>query len=106
MERIEKLKAFLLANPHDSFVKHALALEMIKTGDDNEARKLFEQVLEHDPNYIGSYYHLAKLHERTGDPDAAAAWYEKGIAAAHAAGDRHALSELRAAYDELTGEAY
>ena len=101
MERIEKLKEFLLADPHDAFVKHALALEYIKLGDDSTARRYFEEILQRDPGYVGSYYHLGKLLERTGDPALAIEWYEKGMAAAKAAGQRHAYNELQAAYEDL-----
>lgn len=101
MDRIEKLKEFLLASPQDSFVQHALALEYIKLGQDAEARRLFEGILSRDPSYIGSYYHLAKLFERTGEQALAIAWYEKGMAAARAAGDNHAYGELKSAYEEL-----
>ena len=68
MDRIKKLKEFLQTDPHDSFVKHALALEYIKTGDETSARRLLEEVLEKDPASIGSYYQLGKLLERTGEP--------------------------------------
>lgn len=101
MDRVEKLKEFLTANPHDSFLKHALALEYIKMGSDETARGLFEEILEKDPGYIGSYYHLAKLLERVGDNASAIACYEKGIDAAKKAGDLHALGELKSAYEEL-----
>ena len=101
MERIEKLKEFLRANPTDSFLQHALALEYIKTGDDGSARTLFEEILNRDHNYIGSYYHLAKLLERTGEQELALLWYEKGMAAAKAAGDNHAYNELQMAYEDL-----
>jgi tetratricopeptide (TPR) repeat protein len=102
MDRILKLKEFLQANPGDNFLKHALALEYIKNGDDAAAQSMFEEILAHDPGYIGSYYHLAKLLERTGNTDAAIQWYEKGMEAAQKAGDQHALGELRSAYEELT----
>lgn len=102
MERITKLKEFLQANPGDNFLKHALALEYIKIGDDTTARSIFEEILTLDPGYIGSYYHLAKLLERTGDTNMAIQWYEKGMEAAQKAGDKHALGELRSAYEELT----
>jgi len=102
MDRITQLKEFLQANPGDNFLKHALALEYIKIGDDNTARSIFEEILTHDPNYIGSYYHLAKLLERTGDTNAAIIWYEQGMEAAKKAGDKHAYGELRSAYEELT----
>jgi hypothetical protein len=32
MDRIEKLKTFLMSSPADSFLQHALALEYIKMG--------------------------------------------------------------------------
>ena len=101
MDRIEKLKTFLQANPGDSFLQHALALEFIKLGQDEEARKLMEALLTADPAYIGSYYHLAKLLERQGERELAIAWYEKGLAAAKNAGEQHAYNELKAAYEEL-----
>ena len=101
MEHIEKLREFLKSNPTDSFLQHALALEYSKIGDDSTARELFEKILEREPSYIGSYYHLAKLLERMGDNDAAIQWYEKGMAAAKDANDLHALGELRSAYEEL-----
>lgn len=102
MDRIEKLKEFLAANPADSFVQHALALEYIKLGNDAEARGLFETILDRDPAYIGSYYHLAKLLERNSLTDEAIRVYEKGMEEAKKAGDMHALGELRGAYEELT----
>ena len=102
MDRITKLKEFLQANPGDNFLKHALALEYIKIGDDATARSVFEEILTLDPGYVGSYYHLAKLLERAGETDMAIQWYEKGMEAAKKAGDKHALGELRSAYEELT----
>jgi len=102
MDRIAQLKEFLQASPGDNFLKHALALEYIKIGDDSMAKSVFEEILTHDPNYIGSYYHLAKLLERTGDTNTAIEWYEKGMEAAKKAGDKHAYGELRSAYEELT----
>jgi Tfp pilus assembly protein PilF len=102
MDKIQKLHEFLLASPHDNFLQHALALEYIKAGQDAEAQRLFEEILQRDPNYVGSYYHLAKLLERTGQQELAITWYEKGMAAAKAAGENHAYGELRSAYEELT----
>lgn len=102
MDRIEKLLQLLKESPADSFVQHALALEYIKLGDDAEARRLFEALLTRDPGYTGSYYHLAKLLERTADPDAAISVYERGMEAAKKAGDHHAHGELRSAWEQLT----
>ena len=101
MDRIEKLKSLLEAEPDDSFLNHALALEFIKIGNEEEARKLFESILENEPGYIGSYYHLAKLLERIGETDAAIKVYEKGMESARRVGDAHSLGELKSAYEEL-----
>jgi Tfp pilus assembly protein PilF len=101
MEKIEKLKSFLIHSPGDSFLKHALALEYIKLGDEDEAKKLFLEILGTDPSYIGSYYHLARLLERTGETENAKTWYERGMEAAKKAGDNHAFNELQAAYEDF-----
>ena len=101
MDRIERLKDFLKENPADNFLQHALALEYIKLGDKEQARHIFEDILDRDPDYVGSYYHLAKLLEAQGENDLAINWYEKGMEAAKKVGDNHAYGELRSAYEEL-----
>jgi Tfp pilus assembly protein PilF len=101
MNRIDKIKEFLQASPSDNFLRHALALEYLKTGDDIEARGLFESILTDSPDYVGSYYHLAKLLEKMEETALAIEWYEKGMAAAKKAGDNHAYSELQGAYEDL-----
>ena len=102
MDRMEKIKQMLVESPDDSFLKHALALEYIKSGNDGEARNQFENLLNKEPGYIGSYYHLAKLLERIGETDEAIKVYEKGMEEAKKAEDNHSLSELRSAFEELT----
>jgi Tfp pilus assembly protein PilF len=101
MDRIEKLKEFLKASPGDSFLQHALALEYVKIANDADAKKLFETILEKEPAYVGSYYHLGKLLERTGENEAAIKVYEKGMEVAKAAKDNHSYSELQGAYEDL-----
>lgn len=104
MERIDKLLLFLKDSPTDSFLQHALALEYIKEGDDPKAQALFENILEREPEYTGSYYHLAKLMERKADYTAALAWYKKGMDITMKAGDKKAYNELRSAFDEINDE--
>jgi tetratricopeptide (TPR) repeat protein len=101
MDRIEKLKEFLLADPHDAFVKHALALEYGKLGEHDAARKLWEEVLERDPSYVGSYYHLGKLLESMGEKETALQWYERGMKEARKANETRTYNELQAAYEDL-----
>ena len=100
-ERIAKLQAFLKESPDDCFLNHALALEYIKSGNETEARLLFEKNMAFDTNYVATYYHLAKLLERVGAQQEALAVYEKGMTVSKAQGDMHAYSELQSAYEDL-----
>ena len=101
MARIDRIKEMLTANPGDSFLQHALALEYIKIEEDEQARRLFENLLQDDENYVGSYYHLAKLLERNDKMKEAKEVYEKGMLKAKESGDMHTYNELRTAYEDI-----
>ena len=101
MDRIEKIQQLLLQMPGDNFLRHALALEYIKLEKDEDAKTLFEAVLNDSPGYVGSYYHLGKLLERNGETAKAIECYETGMKQAKAINDQHAYNELMAAYEDL-----
>jgi len=101
MNRIEKIIEMLQDQPKDSFLKHALALEYIKIEKEDEAIIQFVELLNNEPDYVGSYYHLAKLYERNQQTDAAIEIYTKGMEVAKKLKDNHNLNELRSAYDNL-----
>ena len=101
MSRIEKLLEYMKTSGKDSFLQHALALEYIKVGDDDEARKLFNEVLLREPTYVGSYYHLGKLLERVADFERAIRVYKRGMEEAKKAGDHHSYNELNGALEDL-----
>ena len=101
MNRIEQLNEFLRASPNDAFLQHALALEYVKAGDESAAKQLFENILNKEPNYVGSYYHLGKLLERISDNQAALTVYETGMKEAKIAKDNHSFNELQAALEDL-----
>jgi Tfp pilus assembly protein PilF len=101
MNRIEKIMEMLQDQPKDSFLKHALALEYIKIDKEDEAIIQFVELLNNEPDYVGSYYHLAKLYERNQQTDAAIEIYTKGMEVAKKLKDNHNLNELRSAYDNL-----
>ena len=105
MSRVEKLMEYLADTPDDPFLQHALALEFIKQGNDGEAERLFRNVLQKDPAYTGSYYHLGKLLERKGDPTSAIEFYKLGMVMTKQAGDQHAYNELQAALEDLEDES-
>tara|TARA_R110002096_G_scaffold436022_2_gene665265 strand:+ start:4447 stop:4773 length:327 start_codon:yes stop_codon:yes gene_type:complete len=98
---IPKLAAQIKANPEDSFSKFALALELIKIDQPNKALTLFQNIRQHSPNYIGVYYHLAKLYIELGENNLAIETYKEGIEIAVAISDLHAKSELQGALMNL-----
>lgn len=101
MSRIEQIQQFLSKSPDDLFLNHALALEYIKAGNDDDAQHTFEKNIASDKSYVATYYHLGKLLERKGDNAQAIHIYEEGMKAARSAGDNHAYNELQAAYEDL-----
>ena len=101
MSRIEKLLEYMKTSDKDSFLQHALALEYIKVDQDEEARKLFNEILLREPSYIGSYYHLGKLLERVADFDKAIRIYKRGMLESKKAGDTHTFNELQGALEDL-----
>ena len=97
MNRLEQLKKLLADTPGDSFITFAIAKEYEKTGDTDEALKHYLMIAEHEPKYVGLYYHLGKLYEERGDIAAAISTYEQGMKVAKTVGDDHAFSELAGA---------
>lgn len=97
-ERLQQLFEFLKESPDDAFLLYAIATEYAKAGDQEEARGRYEQLTVSHPDYVGTYYHLGKLHEAMGQPALAIHVYERGMEIAQSKRDRHALSELQAAW--------
>ena len=102
MNRVEILKGFLADDPKDSFSRYALALEYVKLGRSDDARREFETVRNTDPSYVATYFQLGQLYRNLGMTGEAAETYRAGIAIATRAGDSHTQSELQAALDELS----
>jgi len=94
---IATLAKRLKEHPDDSFIKFALALELIKVGKLNQAVILFESIVKDDPDYIGVYYHLGEQYALQGENKKALETYKAGIEAAGKLNDTHAESELSTA---------
>jgi len=104
MNRIEILTGFLQQDPGDSFSRYALALEYVKFGQTDDARREFETVMEKDPNYVATYYQLGQLYRTLGLKHEAEKTYRTGINVASRAGDGHTQSELEGALESLLME--
>ncbi|MCS7086489.1 MAG: tetratricopeptide repeat protein, partial [Bacteroidia bacterium] len=64
MSRLETLLGYLAASPSDPFLIYAVAHEHVQNGDDDAARPYFERLLREHPDYLATYYHYGKWHER------------------------------------------
>ncbi len=92
--RVSTLAKAVKEHPDDSFYKFTLALEMLKIEEYSKARVLFEAIRNKDPNYLGVYYHLAKLYTEIGENKKALKTYKEGIKVAESQNDSHTKSEL------------
>lgn len=104
MERIEKLKSFIAADPSDLFSRHALAMESVKMGDLTAAIEQMEAILRIDDQHLGTYYHLGKTYEKVSLFEKAIEVYEKGIQIARLLSKQHELRELMGALNLLNDE--
>lgn len=99
--RIEQLKAFLRESPDDTFLNYALATEYVSTGDDDKAKVIFLTLIQHQPGYTPSYYHLGKLYERNNKINEAREIYEKGVDICRRNKEQKNLAEMQTALTNL-----
>ena len=104
--RLNKLLEFLDNDPNDSFIIYALATEYNSLNDIEKAFYYYLKLINEDPDYVGTYYHLGKLYEQEGEKDKAIDIYQKGMLVARNKRNMHALSELQGAYNTAAGLDY
>ena len=100
-DRLKSLMKMYNEDPNDSFIRFAIAKEYEKIGDYQMALEHYLSLKVDDPDYVGLYYHLAKLMEEMEDENQALSVYEEGIFIAKKLKDFHALSELNSAKTNL-----
>lgn len=101
IDRIQRLREFLKDDPDDEFSNFALAHEYVKTNQLQEALDLFLKLKNHNPEYIGVYYHLGKLYEKLDRYNDAQVTYQTGIEIAQRLREHHTANELQQALQEL-----
>lgn len=104
--RLQKLLNFLESEPHDPFLKYALATEYLNMRELDKALGYYEDLLKNHPEYVGTYYHVGKLYEQLERKADAIATYKKGMEVSRNARDMHALSELQGVYNSAMGLDY
>ena len=104
MTRKDQIIQLLEASPEDAFLRFALAKEWEKEGNDPAALNIYRSLLNDQPNYVGTYYHLAKTLERMDRPREAWKIYSRGMEVTKELGEQHAMRELAGARMELGDE--
>jgi tetratricopeptide (TPR) repeat protein len=99
--RIEMLQSYLAEDASDSFSRYALALELIKLSNLEEALNHMAFIFQNDPSYLPNYYHYGKLLEQTGRKSDALAIYQTGESVAKSQKNAHTLNELTGAREAL-----
>jgi tetratricopeptide (TPR) repeat protein len=102
MTRLEQLQSFLEEDPNDPFLKYAIATEYKSMNKLEEALACFYSLLETNPDYVATYYHLGKTLETLNRNEEAIKIYEQGIQVAMKMKDHHSARELREALQQLT----
>jgi len=102
--RLEQVKALLKEEPDDAFLNHALAMEYLGMGENEQAIQVMEHVLKVHPEHTGTYYHLGYAYLGLAKREDALAIWQQGIGKAKELKKQHHLAELQSAYNELLFE--
>lgn len=104
-ERLDQLRAMLQEEPGDAFLRYAIALELKRKGDLDEATAALEALLQDDPKHIASYYQLALLLADANRIEEAMRCCEAGALQCVVTGDRKARAELLELLETLRDHA-
>jgi len=103
-DRLDQLRSMLVDDPKDPFLRYAVALELKRNGEMEQAILALEALLVDDPKHIPSYYQLALMLADTGRTADAVRTCEIGSLACIVTGDRKARVELLALMNSLQEE--
>jgi Tfp pilus assembly protein PilF len=90
----ENLQLMLERGQDSPLLRFALGQEYLKAGDVVAAIEHLRHAVDQNPRYSAAWKALGEAHARAGSAERAADVYERGIAAAQAAGDIQAAKEM------------
>lgn len=93
-QRLDQLRAMLAEEPNDAFIRYAIALELKRAGEMEQAARDLERLIVEDPKYIACYYQLALILVDLGRAEEAMHVCESGSLHCITTGDRKARAEL------------
>ena len=101
MNRREKIEAMLVDEPHDVFLRYALAMELEKEGEHQRSLDLLRELMQEDPPHVPSFFMAGQHLAARGNADEARGVLREGIEAARQQGDAHAAAEMSEFLSEL-----
>ncbi len=93
-DRLEALQKLLDGGREDALLRYSLGNEWLAAAEPAEAVPHLERAVELDPGYSAAWKLLGRALTDTGDAEAAAAAYRRGIAVAEERGDKQAAKEM------------
>lgn len=93
--RKEQIQEMLAADPNDSFLRYALAMEHLGAGELEEAIRCWQDLLARDPNYVPAYLQAGQALVQLGRREEGRELWQRGVAAARQQGDQHAAEEMQ-----------
>ena len=94
MSRIEKIKAMLEDDPHDTFLRYSLAMEQEKIGEHVDSEAGLRALMAGDPSYVPAFFMLAQHLAGRQQVAAAREVLRSGIEVARDQQDAHAAGEM------------
>lgn len=92
--RREKIEAMLQDEPHDTFLRYSLAMELEKEGQHEASLERFRALMADQPPHIPAFFMAAKLLTRLRNIEGARSLLREGIEQARLQGNLHAASEM------------
>lgn len=96
-----QLERSLAEEPTDSFLRYGLALQCLRDGDLAEGRQRLIELIADRPEEVAAYQQLGQSYLEAGESEEARAILRRGVDAARARGDAHAVSEMTGLLDIL-----
>lgn len=95
--RLDQLLVMLHDEPHDAFLRYAVAVEYAASENYPEAISRIESLISELPEYLGAYYKLGQLYEQISQNEKAIDVYRRGAEVAKKQGNTKTLGELNTA---------
>jgi len=92
--RREKIQAMLASEPHDKFLRYALAMELDKEGDHEASLVQLRDLSGESPPHVPAFFMAGQQLARLGRISEARAMLRDGIEAARQQNNAHAAGEM------------